>query len=686
MTVHVMQGLTYLGHWFLVYPFVGIIALLTIGIVTFGAAGSLGVPDMFWRQPPARAFVVGISLAVLFLLICFNGFLLESGGHGGANGSEYFWDTYPVLFALLLVGAWRYRREGEVPDHGRVLALLAGHVLTVAAFLGLSTLLMPRIIHFASRPGVVSFMTRGDIQAEDVPYQVTAAMIFTALFIAYVILAVRLPRIPSGTAISIVFSLTLLVYGAIRVRFPHERMLIFALLAVWIAVASYVSKYRHRFPEIAELYANPAKIPGGPNPELIANDEAFLAWAKHVGGKPKLVVVAASGGGIRSAVWTGTVLQHLSKEIPDFAKYIRILSGASGGMVGAANYVAAIDFDGVNLTNAAQVRDVAKDSMEDVVRTFALRDLPALLLPGHYPDRGVALEDAWKRESVVMRKSFADLGAGERAGWRPSLIFTPMFVEDGRRALISNLDLGFLANNTGPQLTDPPHDLYSVANVELFKVIPAARSLSVASAARMNASFPGTSPSASVPTDPERHIVDAAYWDNYGIATSMAWLQYNFRNIMENTSGVLLLQIRDVLEEQTNQSPTLPAGRNAALAAFSDVAAPVLGILSARGAVSVFRNDRDVQEMAATFAYATGDPEFFTTVVLENPKKSVLSWALTSRQSDEMITYFEKAKPDEVPVRRIAKLKEWFRREPRAQPETSEHRHATRAAELLNRT
>lgn len=271
------------------------------------------------------------------------------------------------------------------------------------------------------------------------------------------------------------------------------------------------------------------------------------------------------------------------------------------------------------MRSASDVRDVAKDSMEPVVRTFALRDLPALLLPGSYPDRGVELEEAWKRESVPMRRSFADLGAGEREGWRPSLVFTPMFVEDGRRALISNLDLEFLAQNRGPQLTEPQSDLYSISNVELFKVIPSARSMSVASAARMNASFPGTSPSASVPTIPERHIVDASYWDNYGVATAVQWIEQNFRNILEKTSGVVLLQIRDVTEEKVNQNPRLPE-HDAALSAFSDLFAPVLGILRARGAVTVFRNDRDVQELARTFTFATGDDEFFTTVVLENPK------------------------------------------------------------------
>lgn len=678
-----MQALTYLGHWFGLYPFVGLMTLAVTGIVAFGAAGSLGVPDMFWRQPPRRAFTVGISLAVVFALISFTGFLLESGDDRSVEPMTYFWSTYPVLFALLLVGAWRYRREGDVADHGRVLSLLAGHVLTIGAILAGAAVLMPFIGALAADQAVRALVANG-VPPEAVAYHVTAALVFALLFVTYVVLAIRNPRIPSGTALSIVFSLALLVYGAVRFHFGRERLLIFALLAVWIGAASYVTKYRHRFPELAELYRNPGTIPGSANPELIANDEAFDAWAAHVGGKPKLVVVAASGGGIRSAVWTGTVLQYLSDQIPGFAKHIRILTGASGGMVGAANFVAAMEREGAGVRSAAQVRDLAKDSMEPVVRTFALRDLPVLLLPGSYPDRGVALEEAWKREVMAMRKSFADLGAGECAGWRPSLVFTPMFVEDGRRALISNLDLDFLARNNGPQLTDPASDLYSVSNVELFKVLPAARSMSVASAARMNASFPGTSPSASVPTTPERHIVDASYWDNYGVATAVAWIEHNFRNIVEKTSGVVLLQIRDVTEETINQDPTLPSGRDPALSTFSDLLAPIIGILRARGAVTVFRNDRDVQEIARTFSSATGDADFFTTVVLENPKKSVLSWALTSRQSDEMITYFEKAAPDEPPVVRAAKLKEWFAREPRPATRDAPDTHVARAAALLS--
>ena len=65
---------------------------------------------------------------------------------------------------------------------------------------------------------------------------------------------------------------------------------------------------------------------------------------------PKLAVVCVSGGALRSAVWTAVVLQHVERTIGAktdakgrpvrFADQLRIITGASGGMLGTAAYVA----------------------------------------------------------------------------------------------------------------------------------------------------------------------------------------------------------------------------------------------------------------------------------------------------------------------------------------------------------
>ncbi len=56
--------------------------------------------------------------------------------------------------------------------------------------------------------------------------------------------------------------------------------------------------------------------------------------------KPILVAVATSGGALRAGVWTAAVLDVVSKELPEFPRHVRFVTGASGGMVGAALFVA----------------------------------------------------------------------------------------------------------------------------------------------------------------------------------------------------------------------------------------------------------------------------------------------------------------------------------------------------------
>ena len=95
-------------------------------------------------------------------------------------------------------------------------------------------------------------------------------------------------------------------------------------------------------------------------------------------------------------------------------------------------------------------------------------------------DRGRSLEDKWmlnarergygptwkeRRNWPSLRASgkrlspfnrtFADLYELEAQGLRPSLIYSPMLVEDSRRLLLSNLDLGDLAVAVGPRSPQP---------------------------------------------------------------------------------------------------------------------------------------------------------------------------------------------------------------------------------------
>ena len=43
----------------------------------------------------------------------------------------------------------------------------------------------------------------------------------------------------------------------------------------------------------------------------------------------------------------------------------------------------------------------------------------------------------------------------EALGWLPSLVYTPMMIEDGRRLIVSNLNLQFISRNVGGLLVEP---------------------------------------------------------------------------------------------------------------------------------------------------------------------------------------------------------------------------------------
>src|SRR5262249_21255841 len=83
-----------------------------------------------------------------------------------------------------------------------------------------------------------------------------------------------------------------------------------------------------------------------------------------------LVVVTVSGGGIRSAYWTFTVLKELelgfAKRGIDLPTRIRLGCGASGGMLGSSYYVA-------TLPSPEKRRLLLQSNLTDTVRLKAYK-------------------------------------------------------------------------------------------------------------------------------------------------------------------------------------------------------------------------------------------------------------------------------------------------------------------------
>ena len=373
--------------------------------------------------------------------------------------------------------------------------------------------------------------------------------------------------------------------------------------------------------------------------------------------KPRLTLLACSGGAYRAGFWTALVLDELSEmerrgELPGFCRSLRLITGASGGMVGAS-YFAAMARDGeptppvvpqierdilavqslggIRL-ESGEIYDPApnypykrafpipRDSLSPIAQQLVQRDLPGLFSRATQPvDRGTVLEDQWP----TLDRSFEEMRAGEAAGWRPSLLFSPMLAETGQPLLISNLDVGKVR-------TDPD----GVETADLFKWFPGARShFRVKTAVRLNASFPYISPSAALPTAPYRRVVDAGYYDNYGVDLAVSFLSEPRirRWIIENCAGVLLVQTRAFPFVNPSVEPPASVQR-----AFQWLTTPLDAAGAARAATMTFRNRQSLRQVQRIYDFLTATENFLSTVRFEVESFTSLSWYMTERELDDL--------------------------------------------------
>lgn len=383
------------------------------------------------------------------------------------------------------------------------------------------------------------------------------------------------------------------------------------------------------------------------DPELVADRLARDHWyeaTKSGDAKPKLVLVAVSGGAARSAYWTATVLERLEAEIPGFGQHVRIISGASGGMLGAACYVVHrrdTDLGKEKERKTSWVDSVPTDSLKPLAKYIALSEIWQSCYPSRLiEDRGVVLERDWMALRFPLRK----LTKLEEEGKVPSLIFSPMIVEDGRRLLISNLDLGRSDDGSVPpmvksrggivsdQLAGEKVGNYSLSALEFYRIFPEAMCLYLSTAVRMSATFPYVSPAVNLPCEPPRRVVDAGYYDNYGVEVATAWIYHNQKWLADHTSGVLLVQIRDSVsvKERLDVDDDPPGWAEWLGRGFQFLTSPIDGFSAARVSSSSFRNDQDVETLSDLFtglmAGKVKDPaRFFTTVIFENSASVTLT-------------------------------------------------------------
>ncbi len=378
--------------------------------------------------------------------------------------------------------------------------------------------------------------------------------------------------------------------------------------------------------------------------------------------KPKLVVVTASGGAYRAGFWTALVLDELIKRSQEgqhleyLADDIKLLTGASGGMVASAYFAALSSDEKWSESDAPSITDqllndirdsrskavnhetapgkfktyfpIDRDSLGPVAQQTLQRDvMRSVLWPilpkswldwKNWDDRGLVLEQQW----ATLDKTFGELRDGWLDGKVPGLILSPMIVDTGQPLMISNVTIFKTLNRS------------EKAAVSLFKMFPDMwNRMKVQTGVRLNASFPYISPAVSLPTKPKMRIVDAGYYDNYGVNTAVAWLSQPgmVEYLKEATSGVIIIQVRAYSTEPASiNGPDQP-----------DVAylpewltSPITGVSQARNSSMLFRNSKELKLFSSLFCEG-----FVETVAFENTLDEhdiSMSWYLRQDELDRM--------------------------------------------------
>ncbi len=279
------------------------------------------------------------------------------------------------------------------------------------------------------------------------------------------------------------------------------------------------------------------------------------AWADS-SGKPRMVLINTSGGGLRAMLWTVRCLQAVDSMLDgQLMTRATFMSGSSGGLIGAAYYrqLYLNDLASEDIQRySPEVRDeVSGDMLNRIGFSFVTNDMFIRYRKVHdggrsyIRDRGSAFEEGLNANTRNMLDvRLKDLAAAERDAIVPHLVMSPVSINDGRRLIIASRPMAFLAHITPASPMNIDSEPEAIEFQRLFRDHDPGN-LKLTSALRMNASFPYISPVVTLPSTPHMRVTDAGGRDNYGYRATLGFL-FTFRKwIAENTSGVVLIQLRD---------------------------------------------------------------------------------------------------------------------------------------------
>lgn len=375
--------------------------------------------------------------------------------------------------------------------------------------------------------------------------------------------------------------------------------------------------------------------------------------------KPKMIFICSSGGGQRAALWTLKSLQAAdSITNGKLMRHTMLMTGASGGLIGASYfrelYLRKQLGEPINLNSQVYLDNIAQDLLNPLIFSLVVNDL--FIRYQHfeykgikYPkDRGYAFENQLNHNTGgIMDKSLGDYAIPEKESAIPMMIMAPTVVNDGRRLFISPQHVSYMNLSE----TKDDYKLQKVKGTDFRYLFQHNHpdSLHFLTALRMNATFPYITPNITLPADPPVEIMDAGLSDNFGINDAISFLSVFKDWIAANTSGVIILSLRDSEKNAAIEKKPAPS-------LYEKIITPIRSLYNNWTNIQDINNDDQLKQAQLWYdgPIYTIDLEYITGTLFarqplapekdgqETPEhkeieRASLSWHLTSLEKQNII-------------------------------------------------
>ncbi len=368
--------------------------------------------------------------------------------------------------------------------------------------------------------------------------------------------------------------------------------------------------------------------------DKLATIEVLEQWKNRnaTESKPKLLIQCVSGGGQRAALWSVIAMQQADSALNGkLMDRMFMITGASGGMVGAAYYRElynqSLQDPTFQMNQPQWAENMGKDNLNPIIFSLVVNDTFFKLRYFEYgnqlykKNRGYMFEKSLNRNlGQVFDRSLKEYRSLESKAELPMLLLSPTIANDGRKLYISPLPVSYM--NFDP---DRPGKVRGIDFQQYFGT-HGAENVSLLTGLRMSASFPYITPTLSLPSEPRLEIMDAGISDNFGISDAIVFMHTFQEWIAENTDGVVLLVIRDT----TKDSEPKPRPNAGIIGRFT---APISSVYNNLAGIQDINNDRQLQQVD-DWLKAPFDIVELEYGGDEKSGRASLSWHLTSREKE----------------------------------------------------